>query len=122
VADVPSPTSDNPRSEDPAASPAEVMVGVASVGPTGTDGPGPDDAAAPGTPTDRVERIEDRRAAIERAIALAGPRDIVLITGKGHEQGQRFADRTVPFDDRVVAREALVALAASGPAGGTADA
>ncbi|WP_051471913.1 UDP-N-acetylmuramoyl-L-alanyl-D-glutamate--2,6-diaminopimelate ligase [Patulibacter minatonensis] len=100
-ADVAIATSDNPRSEDPAAILDEVMAGV--------------DATA----TAVVERIEDRRAAIDRAVALAGPRDIVLITGKGHEQGQQFADRTVPFDDRVAAREALAALAA-GPADGEA--
>jgi UDP-N-acetylmuramoyl-L-alanyl-D-glutamate--2,6-diaminopimelate ligase len=91
-ADVAIATSDNPRSEDPAAILDEVLAGV--------DG-------------GVVERIEDRRAAIDRAIALAGPRDVVLITGKGHEQGQTFADRTVPFDDRVVAREALAAHAAA---------
>jgi UDP-N-acetylmuramoyl-L-alanyl-D-glutamate--2,6-diaminopimelate ligase len=94
-ADVAIATSDNPRSEDPAAILDEVLSG-----------------AEGGVP---VQRIEDRRAAIERAIALAGPRDVVLITGKGHEQGQTFADRTVPFDDRVVAREALAGLGAGDP-------
>jgi len=94
-ADVAIATSDNPRSEDPSAILDEVMAGTEGAAAT-------------------VERIEDRRAAIARAIALAGPRDIVLITGKGHEQGQQFADRTVPFDDRVVAREVLAGLPASG--------
>ncbi|MEV4422734.1 UDP-N-acetylmuramoyl-L-alanyl-D-glutamate--2,6-diaminopimelate ligase [Patulibacter sp. NPDC049589] len=94
--DVAIATSDNPRSEDPTAILDAVVGGI--------------DASA----TAVVERIEDRRAAIERAIALAGPRDIVLITGKGHEQGQQFADRTIPFDDREVAREALAALATGG--------
>ena len=94
-ADVAIATSDNPRSEDPAAILDEVLAGV--------DGAG----AA-------VERIEDRREAIARALDLAGPRDVVLLTGKGHEQGQQFADRTVPFDDRAVARELLAARTGAG--------
>ncbi len=77
-------TSDNPRSEDPLAIIEEILVGV----------PGAD-----------VE--PDRAAAIGRAIELADEGDVVLIAGKGHEQGQEFADRKVPFDDREVAREAL---------------
>ena len=54
----------------------------------------------------------DRAAAIARAIELAQPGDVVLIAGKGAEQGQEFADRTVPFDDREAAKEALEALEA----------
>jgi UDP-N-acetylmuramoyl-L-alanyl-D-glutamate--2,6-diaminopimelate ligase len=51
-------------------------------------------------------RIEvDRRRAIRRALRSAGPGDVVLILGKGHETGQQFADRVLPFDDRQVARE-----------------
>ena len=76
-------TSDNPRSEDPAAIAAEVVA----------------DLPLP------VEL--DRRAAIERALDLARPGDVVVIAGKGAESGQEFADRTVPFDDREVTREAL---------------
>lgn len=87
-ADVAIATSDNPRSEDPAAILDEVLAGMADARAT-------------------VERIEDRHAAIERAIALAAPGDVVLIAGKGHEHGQTFADRTIPFDDVAVAREAL---------------
>ena len=49
----------------------------------------------------------DRRAAIELAIELAAAGDVVVIAGKVHEQGQEFADRTIPFDDREVARAAL---------------
>jgi UDP-N-acetylmuramoyl-L-alanyl-D-glutamate--2,6-diaminopimelate ligase len=90
-ADVAIATSDNPRSEDPATILDEVLAGV-----DGTAG--------------TVERIEDRHEAIVRAVGLARPGDVVLITGKGHEQGQQFADRLVPFDDRLVAREALAAL------------
>jgi UDP-N-acetylmuramoyl-L-alanyl-D-glutamate--2,6-diaminopimelate ligase len=85
-------TSDNPRSEDPEAIIADVLEGA---------GPG-------------VEAIVDRRAAIERAIELAQPGDVVVIAGKGHEQGQEFAGgRKVPFDDVTVAREALRGAAVS---------
>ncbi|WP_022930675.1 UDP-N-acetylmuramoyl-L-alanyl-D-glutamate--2,6-diaminopimelate ligase [Patulibacter americanus] len=90
-ADVAIATSDNPRSEDPEAILDEVLAGVEPGGPP-------------------VERIADRHEAIARAVALARAGDVVLITGKGHEQGQTFADGTVPFDDRTVAREALAAL------------
>jgi UDP-N-acetylmuramoyl-L-alanyl-D-glutamate--2,6-diaminopimelate ligase len=84
-ADVAIITSDNPRSEDP-----EAIIA----------------AVAEGAP--RAERIVDRRDAIERAVALAGPGDVVVIAGKGHEQGQEFAGgRILPFDDVTVAREAL---------------
>jgi UDP-N-acetylmuramoyl-L-alanyl-D-glutamate--2,6-diaminopimelate ligase len=79
-------TSDNPRSEDPEAIIAEIAGGV------------------------EMETEPDRRAAIERAIGDAAPGDVVVIAGKGHEGGQQFADRTVPFDDREVACEALRAV------------
>ena len=62
-----------------------------------------------------MEVEADRRAAIAHAMGMAGPGDIVLIAGKGHEQGQEFArGRKVPFDDREVARDALRGLARSG--------
>ena len=60
-----------------------------------------------------VEIDPDRRTAIERAIGLAEPGDVVVIAGKGHEQGQEIAGTVHPFDDREVAREALAALRAS---------
>src|SRR3954454_3102277 len=86
LADVPIVTSDNPRNEDPEAIVAEVRAGM--------DG--------------REEAMVDRRAAIERAVALARDGDVVVIAGKGHEQGQEFeGGRKLPFDDRSVAREAL---------------
>ena len=60
-------------------------------------------AAAPG-----AQEIADRRSAIAAAIAASGPDDIVLIAGKGHEQGQIVGDRVLPFDDVVVARECAI--------------
>jgi UDP-N-acetylmuramoyl-L-alanyl-D-glutamate--2,6-diaminopimelate ligase len=81
-------TSDNPRGEDPQAIIAEIRAGMA-------------DARAAVT----VE--EDRGRAIADAIAQAEPGDVVVIAGKGHEQGQIFADRTIPFSDRDAAVEAL---------------
>src|SRR3954447_210751 len=87
VADEVLVTSDNPRSEDPEAIVAQIVAGIER-----------DDV--------RVE--VDRRAAIEQAIALAADGDVVVIAGKGHEQGQEFADgHKIPFDDATVAREAL---------------
>jgi UDP-N-acetylmuramoyl-L-alanyl-D-glutamate--2,6-diaminopimelate ligase len=91
LADVAIVTSDNPRSEDPEAIAAEIVAGA--------DG--------------EVELELDRAAAIARAIELAEPGDVVLIAGKGAEPGQELADRTVPFDDREAAKEALKALGAS---------
>ena len=90
LADLAIVTSDNPRSEDPAAIIAEVLDGG-----------------------DSAEVEPDRRRAIERAIGAAGEGDVIVIAGKGHEQGQEFADRTFPFDDREVAREALRRLGAT---------
>jgi UDP-N-acetylmuramoyl-L-alanyl-D-glutamate--2,6-diaminopimelate ligase len=87
-ADVAIITSDNPRNEDPEAIMAEIAEGMSTHPP--------------------AERVVDRQAAIERAIALAAPGDVVVIAGKGHERYQEFEDgRTVPFDDVAVAREAL---------------
>jgi UDP-N-acetylmuramoyl-L-alanyl-D-glutamate--2,6-diaminopimelate ligase len=94
-------TSDNPRSEDPQAIIAAIVEGAEQV--------------AAEEPTASVLEVEpDRRAAIAMALALAQPADIVLIAGKGHEQGQEFeGGRKIPFDDRDVAREELRALARS---------
>ncbi len=91
LADVAIVTSDNPRSEDPAAIIEEILAGV----------------------TREVEVEPDRAAAIERALSQAAEGDVVLIAGKGHEQGQEFADRTIPFDDREVARDVLRRLGAA---------
>jgi UDP-N-acetylmuramoyl-L-alanyl-D-glutamate--2,6-diaminopimelate ligase len=79
-------TSDNPRSENPEAIIAEILGG------SGTD----------------VIHDADRRAAIRQAIGDAAPGDVVVIAGKGHEQGQEFeGGRKIPFDDVTVAREIL---------------
>jgi UDP-N-acetylmuramoyl-L-alanyl-D-glutamate--2,6-diaminopimelate ligase len=85
-------TSDNPRSEDPAAIIEEILAGS-----------GPD-----------VEHEVDRRIAIDRAMASAAAGDVVVIAGKGHEQGQEFeGGRKIPFDDVTVAREILRAAASN---------
>jgi UDP-N-acetylmuramoyl-L-alanyl-D-glutamate--2,6-diaminopimelate ligase len=94
LADVVLVTSDNPRSEEPERIVAEIMVGTAQV-------PRPDGAVP-------VRAIVDRGAAIAEAIASARPGDVVVIAGKGHEQGQELAaGRKLAFDDATVAREAL---------------
>lgn len=82
IADLVIVTDDNPRSEDPAAIRAEILE------------------AAPG-----ALEVAGRRDAIARALADAGPDDIILIAGKGHEQGQIIGDQVLPFDDVTVARE-----------------
>jgi UDP-N-acetylmuramoyl-L-alanyl-D-glutamate--2,6-diaminopimelate ligase len=94
LADVLLVTSDNPRSEDPQAIIAEIMQGAIRV------------ERPSGAPAVTCE--VDRRAAIERAVALAQDGDVLVIAGKGHEQGQELAEGVkVPFDDVTVAREAL---------------
>jgi len=86
-------TSDNPRSEEPGAIIEEIVAGI-------------ENGAA-------VEVEPDRRAAIGRALKLARAGDVVVIAGKGHEQGQEFeSGRKTPFDDREVAREELRRLQA----------
>jgi UDP-N-acetylmuramoyl-L-alanyl-D-glutamate--2,6-diaminopimelate ligase len=85
-------TSDNPRSEDPEAIIDAIAQGAHDAGGRARE----------------IERVTDRRAAIERAIAGAGPGDVVVIAGKGHETYQEVAGGVkLPFDDREVAREAL---------------
>ena len=84
-------TTDNPRSEDPLDIIAEVERGAAEGG-------------------GRYVVEPDRRAAIRLAVSHAHPGDVVVIAGKGHEAEQELADRTIPFDDRVVVRAELEAL------------
>jgi len=79
-------TSDNPRFEAPEQIAAEITRGMSR---------------------GKHEVILDRRAAIQRAIEMAGPRDIVLIAGKGHETTQEIAGKSEPFDDVAIARSAL---------------
>jgi UDP-N-acetylmuramoyl-L-alanyl-D-glutamate--2,6-diaminopimelate ligase len=102
LADITIVTSDNPRSEPPGAIIEEIMSGAG--------------LAREGV----LETVEDRRAAIARAVALARTGDVLVVAGKGHEQGQEFAGgHKLPFDDVVVATEALEArLAAVGAASG----
>lgn len=92
-------TSDNPRSEDPVAIIEQILVGL-----------------------DRPECAvvePDRRVAIKKALEAACPGDMVLILGKGHESGQQFRDRTIPFDDRHVTAEVLEQLGFSRAPGTT---
>ena len=91
LADVAIVTSDNPRSEETEANIMEIVAGA------GGD----------------VEVEPDRATAIGHALELAGEGDVVVIAGKGHEQGQQFRDGTIPFDDREVARDALRRLGAA---------
>lgn len=107
LADLAILTSDNPRSEDPAAILAEMLAGV----------------PAHLRVDSRVLVRPDRSAAIAAAVAAAGPQDAVVVAGKGHESGQEQAGVITPFDDRIVLRAALDALdaghraAAEGPTG-----
>jgi UDP-N-acetylmuramoyl-L-alanyl-D-glutamate--2,6-diaminopimelate ligase len=80
-------TDDNPRSEDPAAIRAAIL------------------AACPG-----AEEVGDRAEAIRRGVAALGPRDRLLIAGKGHETGQIVGSTTLPFDDAEAARAAVAAI------------
>jgi UDP-N-acetylmuramoyl-L-alanyl-D-glutamate--2,6-diaminopimelate ligase len=96
AADVTVLTSDNPRSEDPEAILDDMAAGLAD--------------------PSRAMRITDRALAIEAAIELAGPGDVVVIAGKGHEVHQELADGRIAFDDRVVARDALLRRVGGGAA------
>lgn len=91
-ADVVVVTSDNPRTEDPEAIIADILSGLGDL-------KGPRDT--------KVVVKTDRTEAIELALREARPGDTVLIAGKGHETYQIFADRTIHYDDREVARDAL---------------
>ncbi|GMQ93074.1 MAG: UDP-N-acetylmuramoyl-L-alanyl-D-glutamate--2,6-diaminopimelate ligase [Acidimicrobiia bacterium] len=84
-------TTDNPRSEDPVAIADEVRRG-AEVQPGAT-----------------IEMVIDRREAIRYAVQVALPGDMVVVLGKGHEQGQDVGAEILPFDDRAEVRDALTA-------------
>jgi UDP-N-acetylmuramoyl-L-alanyl-D-glutamate--2,6-diaminopimelate ligase len=94
LADIIVVTSDNPRSEDPLAIIADILAGLES-------------------PSKALVQ-PDRLLAIQSAIHQALPGDVVLILGKGHESGQEFAQETIPFDDREVARRALEGIRGAG--------
>ncbi len=85
-------TDDNPRSEDPAAIRARVMTGAQSVAPAQRA---------------EIREVPDRRAAIRAAVRAATPDDVVLVLGKGHEQGQEIAGISRPFDDRTQLQAAM---------------
>ncbi|WP_274363323.1 UDP-N-acetylmuramoyl-L-alanyl-D-glutamate--2,6-diaminopimelate ligase [Paenibacillus thermotolerans] len=84
-------TSDNPRSEHPESIMRDIEAGILEAGVERT----------------RYELIADRKRAIEKAVEMAGPEDVVLIAGKGHETYQIIGGATYEFDDRAVAREAI---------------
>ncbi|HSB68918.1 MAG TPA: UDP-N-acetylmuramoyl-L-alanyl-D-glutamate--2,6-diaminopimelate ligase [Candidatus Methylomirabilis sp.] len=94
LADLVIVTSDNPRTEDPLTIIAEIDLGVKKAC----------------TDSEAHATIPDRREAIGAALARARAGDLVVIAGKGHETYQILGNRTIPFDDRVVAREVLAAL------------
>jgi UDP-N-acetylmuramoyl-L-alanyl-D-glutamate--2,6-diaminopimelate ligase len=85
-ADVAIATSDNPRTEDP-----ETILDDIEAGMHGA----------------AHERIEDRRSAIARALAIAAPQDVVLLAGKGHETYQIRGTTKLPFDERAIVREII---------------
>ena len=86
-------TTDNARSEDPAAIVGEIVAGI----PAGGNSDGGD-----------VVTVVDRQAAIGAAIGGARSGDVVIVAGKGHETGQTAHGQTTPFDDRLVARAELI--------------
>jgi len=85
-------TADNPRFEDPADILAQMEAGVTA----------PDSA--------KLQTVADRRAAIRAAVQLAGPDDIVLVAGKGHENYQEIKGVKTPFDDKLVVTEIFAEL------------
>jgi UDP-N-acetylmuramoyl-L-alanyl-D-glutamate--2,6-diaminopimelate ligase len=109
LADVVIVTSDNPRSEDPERIVAEIVAGA-----RGVKGFGRERVSGRAGHGSELHALVDRREAIERAVAEGRAGDVLVIAGKGHEQGQEFADgRKLPFDDVTVAREALCAMRGS---------
>jgi UDP-N-acetylmuramoyl-L-alanyl-D-glutamate--2,6-diaminopimelate ligase len=95
MADMAILTSDNPRSEDPLVILDAMLDGVLSV--------------APGQRA-RVVIEPDRAAAISYAVSLAGPGDVIVVAGKGHETGQYVGGQVLPFDDRTVTATAIRGL------------
>ena len=89
-------TDDNPRTEDPASVRAAVRAG-----------------AEEAFPAAKIVEVAGRRAAIDEAVRLAGPADVVALLGKGHERGQEVNGQVLPFDDRIELAAALTATAGS---------
>ncbi|MBI3292958.1 MAG: UDP-N-acetylmuramoyl-L-alanyl-D-glutamate--2,6-diaminopimelate ligase, partial [Elusimicrobia bacterium] len=89
LSDVAIVTSDNPRSEDPEAIAREVEAGLRKAGGA------------------EYQIVLDREEAIRTAVRAARPQDVVLIAGKGHETTQILKDRSIPFDDRAIARQCI---------------
>jgi UDP-N-acetylmuramoyl-L-alanyl-D-glutamate--2,6-diaminopimelate ligase len=87
-------TSDNPRSEEPYSILQDIEQGVLQAG----------------FPPESYQLIVDRKSAIEKAVEMAGPKDVVLIAGKGHETYQEISGHRTDFDDRVVAKNAIRSL------------
>jgi UDP-N-acetylmuramoyl-L-alanyl-D-glutamate--2,6-diaminopimelate ligase len=103
LSDVVVVTSDNPRSEDPLAIIEDITRGLPPA-PDRAPGRGGPMASPRGT---TVLTIPERREAIEHAIRLSRPGDLVLVAGKGHEKHQVVGNRVLAFDDVEVARRAL---------------
>jgi UDP-N-acetylmuramoyl-L-alanyl-D-glutamate--2,6-diaminopimelate ligase len=89
-------TDDNPRTEDPARIRADVLAGATSV------------------PGAVVMEVAGRRTAIDEAVRLCAPGDVIALLGKGHERGQEISGVTYPFDDRVELAAALAAVPQAG--------
>lgn len=94
LADIVVVTDDNPRSEDPAAIRRQVLDGTLDVAPAERG---------------EVHEVGERAAAVTVAVGLARAGDVVLLLGKGHEQGQEVAGVVTPFDDATVLADALSA-------------
>jgi UDP-N-acetylmuramoyl-L-alanyl-D-glutamate--2,6-diaminopimelate ligase len=109
LSDVTIITSDNPRGEDPGRIIEEIKRGIT------TDSSNRSQRSVENgrESAQRVLAIIDRQEAIDRAIELARPNDLVLVAGKGHEKHQIIGDRVLPFDDVTVARDALARRRAS---------
>lgn len=88
-ADVVIVTDDNPRNEEPAAIRAAILDGARGVGAA------------------EIVEIPDRQAAIDRAVAMLGPGDALVVAGKGHETGQIIGNRVQPFSDHAALAQAL---------------
>lgn len=84
-------TSDNPRTEEPSGILKDIEKGLLE----------------DGIAAERYTLIEDRKQAIQKAVEMASPDDVVLIAGKGHETYQIIGKQTIDFDDRLIAKEAI---------------